>query len=219
MSATLRSLDVAGSQPAVSNRERILDAAERLLGRYGYRKMTVDDLAAEAGMGKGTIYLSFRSKEEAVLGTVDRIVDAACEEMIRISGSPLPAPQRLAAMLLARILIRFDRVQGYRDSLNDLLSSVRESLLERRRRHFERETAILAKAIRNGQREGTMARGNAPRTARALLMATNNFLPYALSPRELGDRRRLERDASDVIGLLVTALTLPEAAAGGARTE
>src|SRR3982751_3500194 len=120
------------SSPSIATRERILDAAERLLGRFGYRKMTVDDIATEAGIGKGTVYLSFPSKEEVVLGTVARIVDAVCDEMARLAASDNPRAERLRAMLMARILIRFDRVSGYRESLNDLLSSVRKGLLERR---------------------------------------------------------------------------------------
>ena len=176
------------------HRERILDAAERLLARYGYKKMTVDDLASEAGIGKGTVYLSFPSKEEVVLGTVDRIVDAVCDEMSRVACSKGSAAERVRAMLMARILIRFDRVAGYRESLNDMLASIRKGLLERREQHFERETEILARLV--------------PRkTARALVLATNNFLPYALSPAELGDRRRLQRDASGVIDLLVKAIS------------
>jgi len=179
------------------HRTRILDAAERLLGRYGYRKMTVDDLATEAGIGKGTVYLSFPSKEEVVLGTVDRIVDAVCDEMERIAASDKPMTERVRTMLMARILIRFDRVAGYRESLNDLLSSVRKGLLERRERHFAREIDILGKVVPK-------------RMARALVLATNNFLPYALSPAELGDRRRLQRDAASVIDLLVTAISKEE---------
>ena len=35
-------------------RDKILDATERLLSRYGYAKMTVEDIAREAGIGKGT---------------------------------------------------------------------------------------------------------------------------------------------------------------------
>lgn len=196
------------SQPVPGNRDRILDAAERLLGRYGYRKMTVDDLASEAGIGKGTVYLSFRSKEDAVLATVDRIVDAVCAEMTRIRMSRGAAPSKLQRMLLARVLVRFDRVADYRESLSDLLSDIRAGLLERRRRHFERETHILADAIREGQRDGAFALGDADRLARSMLLATNTFLPYSLSPRELGDRRRLQRDAEDVIRLLVSALTI-----------
>ena len=193
-----------------SNRERILDAAERLLGRYGYRKMTVEDIASEAGMGKGTVYLSFPSKEEVVLATVDRIVDAVCEEMAQIGASAASAPARLRAMLLARVVVRFDRVTGYRESLNDLLSSIRGGLLERRERHFDREAELLGATIRDGQRTGQIVAGNGTRLGRALVLATNSFLPYSLSPGELGDRHRLERDVQDVVGLLVGALEAPQ---------
>jgi hypothetical protein len=40
-------------------REAILDAGERLLAGYGYKKMTIDDLAREVGIGKGSVYLHF----------------------------------------------------------------------------------------------------------------------------------------------------------------
>ena len=49
--------------------DRILDGWNRLLARYGYRKLTMDDLASEVGIGKGTIYLYFRSKEDLVYST------------------------------------------------------------------------------------------------------------------------------------------------------
>jgi AcrR family transcriptional regulator len=196
-------------------RRNILDAAERLLARYGYRKMTVEDIALEAGIGKGTVYLSFPSKEEVVLGTVDRIVDAVCEEMGRIGASGQAAPAKLRAMLLARVMLRFDRVAEYRQSLNDLLSSIRSSLLERRQRHFEAESSILERTIRAGQKSGELAPGAPSRIARSLLLATNAFLPYALSPRELGERDRLRRDAGAVADLLVSALTSREPAAAG----
>lgn len=42
---------------------RILDAASQLMIRYGYDKTTVEDVAREAGVSKGAIYLHFRSKE------------------------------------------------------------------------------------------------------------------------------------------------------------
>jgi AcrR family transcriptional regulator len=44
--------------------ERILDAAATLLVRWGYRKTTIDDVAREAGVGKGTIYLHWKDKNE-----------------------------------------------------------------------------------------------------------------------------------------------------------
>ncbi|EWM17536.1 TetR/AcrR family transcriptional regulator [Kutzneria sp. 744] len=41
---------------------RILDAAEELLVSYGYRRITVDEVARRAGVGKGTVYLYWPSK-------------------------------------------------------------------------------------------------------------------------------------------------------------
>lgn len=44
--------------------DRILDAAEALLLSYGYRKVTIDEIAAKARVGKGTVYLYWPSKRE-----------------------------------------------------------------------------------------------------------------------------------------------------------
>lgn len=44
----------------------IFDAAERLIIRFGYDKMTVADVAKEAGISKGAIYLHFKSKDELI---------------------------------------------------------------------------------------------------------------------------------------------------------
>ena len=197
------------SQPAsaAGHRDRILDAAERLLGRFGYRKMTVDDIAAEAGIGKGTVYLSFPSKEEVVLSTVDRIVDRVCTAMEEEAARDASAPVRLRAMLRARVLVRFEAVAAYSASLNDLLGSIRAALLARRVQHFEQEIGVLARVIAAAQQDGELAAGAPRRIARALVLATNSFLPYALSPDELGDAKRLRREAGDVIDIVVDGIT------------
>ncbi|OHV01899.1 TetR/AcrR family transcriptional regulator [Mycobacterium talmoniae] len=44
--------------------DRILDTARDLLLRWGYRRVTIDELARRAGVGKGTIYLHWRSRED-----------------------------------------------------------------------------------------------------------------------------------------------------------
>jgi AcrR family transcriptional regulator len=55
-----------GEKPGSANSERerrILEAAGRLITHYGYDKTTVADIAQEAGISKGAIYLHFESKE------------------------------------------------------------------------------------------------------------------------------------------------------------
>lgn len=47
--------------------DRILDVAKDLLLRWGYRRVTVDEVARRAGVGKGTVYLHWRSREQMFL--------------------------------------------------------------------------------------------------------------------------------------------------------
>ena len=52
--------------------QRILDAAADLFVHYGYDKTTVDDIARQAGVSKGAIYLHFKSKDELFEGLLVR---------------------------------------------------------------------------------------------------------------------------------------------------
>ena len=184
-------------------RDLILDAADRLLARNGYKKMTMEDLAQEVGIGKGTIYLHFPSKEEVVLSHVDRIVERLKVELRRIADAEGPPGARLGEMLRARVLYRFDSVQHYTESLSDLLSALRPGLLARRRRHFEEEAEVVAVVLREGRRAGVFEFGDAAATAHTLLTATNALLPYSLSARELGHREDVEQEAARVVHLLL----------------
>jgi AcrR family transcriptional regulator len=69
--------------------ERLLDAAATLLVRWGYRKTTIDDVAREAGVGKGTIYLHWKDKNELFRAAILR-EQARCGEEIqrRIAADP-----------------------------------------------------------------------------------------------------------------------------------
>jgi AcrR family transcriptional regulator len=198
---------MAAIAPKEAVREAILDATDRLLARYGYRKMTVEDIAAEAGIGKGTIYLHFDSKEEVVLSHVDRIVDRLKQQHLAvIARSKVTAPERLRQMLLARVLFRFDSIQHYTQSLNDLLAALRPGLLARRAKYFEEEAQIFAEVLAEGRASGQLQFEDEMTTARALLEATNSLLPYSLSISELGEREEVERRAAAIAGLLLHGL-------------
>jgi TetR/AcrR family fatty acid metabolism transcriptional regulator len=53
-------------------RERILDAAERIFARHGFFAAKVSDVAKEAGVADGTIYLYFKSKDDLLISLFER---------------------------------------------------------------------------------------------------------------------------------------------------
>lgn len=187
-------------------RDLILDAADRLLARYGYKKMTIDDLAREVGVGKGTIYLHFSSKEEVALSRIDRVIDRLKHELQVLGHNDQDPLARLRSMLMLRVLYRFDSVQHYSESLNQVMATIRPSLLERRKSYFEAEARIFAEVLKEGRRAGHFFFKDTMATARALVTATNSLLPYSLSPRELGERDVLVQQTARIVDLLVTGL-------------
>ncbi len=65
----------------------ILDAAERVLARSPDGHANVADVAHEAGLAKGTVYLYFRSKEELLLAVHERNIDGFFRALIsRLEG-------------------------------------------------------------------------------------------------------------------------------------
>lgn len=187
-------------------RDLILDGVDALLARFGFRKMTMEDLAREVGIGKGTIYLHFPSKEELALAHVDRIAERLLLRLREIAAGPGSPPERLRRMLLARVLHRFDSVTHYSQNLDDLLSSVRTPLLARRRAHLEKEAAVLAEVLRDGCAQGVFDSAEIRASAQALVWCTNSLLPFSLSARELGERDELEQRVTGIVDLLLKGL-------------
>ncbi|MEO8611684.1 MAG: helix-turn-helix domain-containing protein [Chloroflexota bacterium] len=69
--------------------DRILDAASKLIVHYGYDKTTVSDIANEAGVSKGAIYLHWKSKDEVLEALIFRESDRLVEDMLaRIEADP-----------------------------------------------------------------------------------------------------------------------------------
>ncbi len=118
--------------------ERILDTASMLLVRWGYRKTTIDDVAREAGVGKGTIYLHWKDKNELFRAAIWREQHRFSEDIKRrIATDPeggllhrVTTHSMLAALsnplMAAMIKSKPDIFNGFlgsfnRDMLNQLL--------------------------------------------------------------------------------------------------
>ena len=134
----------------------ILDAAERLLARAPDRIANVAEVADEAGLAKGTVYLYFDSKDALLLALHERHLD----EFFRAMGAILEAPEpvtidRLVALVRSHIVARdtflplATRCFGVlgTDVPRDVATAFRERMTERlgtAGAHLDRRFARLA---------------------------------------------------------------------------
>lgn len=80
--------------------EAIVDVVNRLLAEKGYEFMTVDEVAAEVGMAKASLYKHFASKEALAAAAMVRVLERALAAMDAIERDPgRPAIGRLHEML------------------------------------------------------------------------------------------------------------------------
>jgi AcrR family transcriptional regulator len=93
----------AAPAAAPERRAAILAAAQACFWRSGIRRTAIEDVAVEAGLAKGTIYLYFASKEELFTALAVEL----CREALRGVDAALAAPgglaRRLAGALDAKI--------------------------------------------------------------------------------------------------------------------
>jgi AcrR family transcriptional regulator len=87
---------------AARNRQRVLAAAERLFAERGVADVTMDDIAAAAGVGKGTLYRRFTDRGGLAVALLDQRERELQQDIL--SGRPPLGPgaapaERLAAFL------------------------------------------------------------------------------------------------------------------------
>lgn len=162
----------AETPEASGTRARILAGAISVFGRYGYRRSSVDDVAREAGVAKGTIYLYHESKEAIFRAVGQEVADRLLAGAATARATGGSAAERLRLVLEARFLYIYDVVTRsphaaeILDSKIRLLADVFESVEGKYQTHL---AAVLADGVRSGELDLTRA-GLSPSAAAAFLV-------------------------------------------------
>jgi TetR/AcrR family transcriptional regulator len=98
-------------------RRRLVAAAVRCIVRSGTGRISMDDVADEAGVSRATVYRYYRTREDLLLGVLLSRLDAALDLIV---GS-LAEPANAARSLPELILVSIDLVYG--DAVNEALFS------------------------------------------------------------------------------------------------
>jgi AcrR family transcriptional regulator len=89
----------------------ILAAARKVFATKGFRDATVDDIAAEAGIAKGTVYLYYPSKKEMYLAALKQ----GLEELRQRTGAAMQSATGAQAKLVAFVRTRMEYAEANRD--------------------------------------------------------------------------------------------------------
>lgn len=105
---------------ARSQRERLLEAAVRVVAAKGYGAATIGDLTKEAGVSRTTFYELFDDKEACFLAAYDNAVETLVRRVIGAYEDEREWPERAAAGLAALLETLADEPALARLSLVDI---------------------------------------------------------------------------------------------------
>ena len=150
-------------------RERILAAAERIFARRGFFHARVAEIAREAGVADGTIYLYFKSKDELLISLfesrMERVVVALAAAIERAGTG---ARDRLIAFLHTYVALVVDN-PALAEVLTVELRQSSKFMKEYQSRQFGDFLRMLAGLVADGQEAGEFDRElPAPVVARAI---------------------------------------------------
>jgi TetR/AcrR family fatty acid metabolism transcriptional regulator len=186
---TARSLPTV--RPAIADkREAILRAAIRVFAHNGYFNSKVADIAREAGVADGTVYLYFKSKEEILHSIFDRSMEEAIAEgrkLIANTTDPREKLRRIALLHLERLGADRDLAVVFQVELRGSTKFMEEFSAA----GFAEYLGVIRSTIEEGQQAGMFRKElNAKVAAKVLFgaldeMATNWILSkkrYKLPP-------------------------------------
>jgi AcrR family transcriptional regulator len=173
------SLEPSGENPA---RRRIIAAARRHFFAHGFRSVTMDDLAAEVGMSKKTLYALFPSKTallEALLLDKFRSVESDLDQILTTySHDVLAALQKLLSCMQRHTEeIRPSFVRDIRREAPEMFGVV-----QRRRRYLIER--YFGKIFRDGRRAGIIRKDIAPKLAIEILLGATEAI---MNPQKMAE--------------------------------
>ena len=146
--------------------DQILDAALRLFAREGFHAASMDDLVAESGLSKGSLYWYFESKDDIVFGVLKRMFEAELQGLERLTQQDGPAHERLLDMVgeLAQEIHSMERLLPLVYEFYAVLAR-REAVRDYLQAYFRRYRDLLAELIDQGVVRGEFRAHDTQRTA------------------------------------------------------
>jgi TetR/AcrR family fatty acid metabolism transcriptional regulator len=180
----------AGRAVVTDKREAILRAAVKVFAQKGYFNSKVSDIAGEAGIADGTVYLYFKSKDEILHSIFDQAMDVFIDEGKRelaLLDKPVDRLRRIAEMHLERLGADRDLAIVFQVELRGSIKFMQEFSAA----GFADYLDVIRQTVEEGQRSGVFRNDIKPVIAAKILygaldeMVTNWILSkkkYQLAP-------------------------------------
>ncbi|NLK50282.1 MAG: TetR/AcrR family transcriptional regulator [Candidatus Cloacimonetes bacterium] len=141
---------------AIQKRNRILESAIAVFVANGYDKSSLEDIAAEAKIGKTTIYYYFSSKETLFMEAVQAAHEQFLADIERRLSGATGFEQRFRSVLQLPIREVFEKMPIIVEAQANISQSNQEKLVALKKAGQQRLLGILRDLFKEGKEEGVL---------------------------------------------------------------
>lgn len=193
---------------AILTPERILEAAEDVLRRFGPAKANVVDVARAIGVSHGSVYRHFPSKAALVDAVVERWLAHVAQPLGTIASEKRPAPERLVRWLDRLVATKQARAREDPELFATYVALTAEAR-DVVRSHVESLVGQLTRIISEGAADNVLTAADPASAARAVFDATARF--HNPVNASAWDRPGIDAEYAAVRSLVLAGLTRPDA--------
>jgi AcrR family transcriptional regulator len=164
---------------AEARRREILEAATRVFARRGFHAATTAEVAAEAGVAVGSIYLCFKTKEELYFS----LVNEKAEELLSFLHAELARAPTALEKLRQLVVAELEFFNRNREFIRIYLSTrsgpewtLKDDFGEAVSRKYEAYIEMVADILKRGIEEGELRAGPPADLAHALIGMLNSVV-------------------------------------------
>lgn len=169
-------------------RKRILEVAEQLISTQGLSGATIAAIARAAGVGVGTVYLEFGSKDDIIRALSAVKYNHILRAMRQAAMGQGGFAERLARMMEARTRALADVMRCGQHAL-DLLHCEAGAVCEVREDFWGDQLELIVDLLKVAQEAGEFTQGDPVRLAQTVMHAYAAFVPplvFHVPPDQLG---------------------------------
>jgi AcrR family transcriptional regulator len=180
-------------------RQEILDAAARIFHAKSYAGTTMQDIAADVGLLKGSLYHYIASKEDLLFELIQETQETFFARIDEIMTQPIDGGPTERIRLIAREHVLYNAKHLERTAIcyHDMrfLSADRFKLITKRRDEHER---LLRSLIVQGQNEGSIRDSVEPKLAVMALFSLVNWLYHWYRPNGQHNAEEIAEQFTDI---------------------
>ncbi len=180
-------------------KENIIQVAQEMFSRYGFRKTTMDEIAYAARKGKSSLYYYFSSKEDVFQAVVEKEADHLFGEIMLSTKYAENAKEKIGIYI-------YKRLNGFKNWGN-LFEAIKDEYLANmqfiekiRKKYDEKEIAMMAAYIKEGISNGEFKPMDANLTAKIIVVAMKGLeIPLLM---EKNSDRDFKKEIDEMLDIL-----------------